>query len=354
MNKLTGPTLVFMLCVVAVSFGQEEESKSYISKGQGMMGGTTSFSILHDFKNPTFSISATGGYFVGKRIAVGLDLSYFFFHYSQPDNLQSIENNTTRHSILATPITRFYLGVYKFSPFLELGYGWNGYSTKSSYGTSSIGGTFSRSHYKAGIGFNQFISKSFALEGLFSYIKTNGQAFSIDSDDYFWSLRIGVQYYLNRKQKSITKESSATFIEKGQWMLGGMIDLSSYDFDKQSFDMEAGYLLKDNFALGFRVKEQTTTYYDSFTFGPFARYYFSAKRFAPFVDGFIGWGSGESGELFQQTNPSVITMQAGAGFNYFINDFVALESQLSYGLAGFDKPTISLDAGLKFFLVQKE
>lgn len=320
-----------------------------------MLGGTTSFSILQDFKNPTINISTTGGYFVGKRIALGLDLSYFFFHYAQPDNLQPIENKTTRHSVSVIPITRIYLGVKKFAPFVDLGYGWSWYSTKSDYGSSSIGGTFNSGYYKAGIGFNQFISQSFAIEGVLCYLKTSEET-NYDDGDTDWSLRIGVQYFLNRNKKSITKESSGTFIKKGQWMLGGIIDINTIDFDLTpgSFSPEAGFFVNDNAALGIRFKHRTSTFYNGTAVGPFARYYFNIKRLAPFADIAIGWASGQSDFYNQETNETGISAQASVGFSYFINDFVALESQLSFGFPGVEKPLISAEAGLKFFLAGKK
>lgn len=92
---------------------------------------------------------------------------------------------------------------------------------------------------------------------------------------------------------------------------------------------------------------------------PFARYYFSQKKLAPYVEVAYGGGWTRSkntfnGESTISKNSSEV-YRIGVGVNYFIAKNVAIESNLSYDHVNikdsdYEVGSFNLNVGLQFFL----
>jgi outer membrane protein len=359
MNRFTGLILVLMLCVVSVSFGQEEEKPGYISKGQWMLGGTMSLSSSTDFiKTPSFSISPMAGYFIGKRWALGVNLGYSISDVTYVD-LAGAERSQTLSRLSATPFARYYFGVGKFAPFAEGGYGMNWYFVDGNNSGDN-------SSYKIGAGLNYFVTPSLAVEGKLLYSRSTNDAASINPI----SLGIGLQFFLSRNQNVTAKEVDQTFLAKGSWMIGGNINVSLSDnkysdnlYQDHRFSPMAGYFLTDKLAMGLTMFYTYNGIYDShveaLTAAPFVRYYFGTKRFAPFAEAAFGGGVTKVG-YFDGTEQQNLRNEhfsygVAAGFNYFITNNVALETKLSYlKNNNFDEGSLGLQAGISFFLSRKK
>lgn len=314
-----------------------------------------SLSALQNLDNPNFKVSTSAGYFLSKKFALGLDLSYSFIDGTIQDEYLG-EINSTYNAFSINPTARFYLGTKKFSPFAEVGYGLQ-LSKIDDINTQNYGQQF----YRGGIGFNYFLTPAAAIESIlsYSYFDDNPYTDNNDPSDAL-GLKIGIQFFLSRNQNGVIRESNAEYIKKEKWMLGGTIDLTPdgsgpIGYSNFSFNPEAGYFLKNNLALGLRISYQEFGRVQCTTFNPFARYYFGTKSLAPFVDASFGWGWGNSEVPFETWEHYVTALQVGVGLNHFVNDFVALESKLNYGVnTGFEKPIISLEIGLKFFVPRKK
>ena len=148
-------------------------------------------------------------------------------------------------------------------------------------------------------------------------------------------------------------------------MIGGNISLTFLDSDYRTYTINpmAGYFITDRIAAGLTLSYQHSvgTYSKSsyISAAPFVRYYFATSRFAPFVD--AGFGGSftsnefDNGYITGDFEDESFLYQAGAGFNYFITNNVALESRLGYYRnLDSDQGSVSLTAGLKFFLPRKK
>ncbi len=349
MKRFTGLTIALLLCILSTSFGQTEEDKNYISKGQWLVGGKLSLSTGEDFENYTFSVSPMGGYFIGGKIAVGLSVNYAHSNIFSVD----AEPMGSGTSLAAAPFVRYYFSVNKLAPFAEVTYGGNWQKWESSFN-----GAVSKnpsSFYSGGIGLNYFISRNVALEGVMKYEKT------INSDfEGTLGFDIGIQFFPSRKNtKSATDEKN--YISKGQWLIGGIGDVSLNTIDDidlygLSISPMGGYLIGQKIAVGlstgYMYRKGTTS---SFFAQPFLRYYLSQKRLAPFAE--VAYGAAWSRiEYFSNNEPVVIKItgsfyRIGAGLNYFISKNVALEGNLRYSRNNdFDSGSINFSAGLQFFI----
>lgn len=349
MNKLI-VALFLMLCVVAVSFGQEEESKSYISKGQWMAGGKLSLSTGEDFDNYSFSVSPIGGYFLTKKIAVGLQAEYSHLQLTEIGG----ESTGSMNRFGIAPFTRYYFGVNRFAPFAELGYGGRWSKTDSEFNGIQSSSKSNSTHYWGGVGLNYFISKNVALEGIVKYSKT------IDSYyDGSVGFNLGLQFFFSRKNS--TNEDEGNYISKGQWLIGGSGDISlgtvdELDFNQFSISPMGGYLVGEKIAVGLSTGY---TYYrgssQSFFIQPFARYYFTQNKLAPFAE--VAYGGGWARFEYSGTNGDVVEKisdtgyRIGAGLNYFITRNVALEGNLRYSRSNdSDSGSLNFGVGLQFFI----
>jgi len=324
-----------------------------------------SLSTTDDFiHKPSFSISSMAGYFIGNRWTLGLDVGYSVSEittlYLDAGNGDPVlDNSYTLGQLSITPFARYYFSVGKFAPFVEGGYGMNWYHHGDGIESDN------NSTYKIGAGLNYFVTPSLAVEGKFSYSRHEETATTNPI-----SLGFGLQFFLSRNQKGVLKETGIKFLEKGSWMIGGTIDLSISDneysdnlYQDYRISPMAGYFLTDKFAMGLTMYYShlgiSDSHIESLAALPFVRYYFGTKRFAPFAEAAFG-GSVSKVRYFdgteQQTSKDEnFSCGAAAGFNYFITNSVALETKLSYFKSdNFDQGSLSLQAGLNFFLSRKK
>ena len=350
MNRFTGLTLVLLLCIVSVSFSQEEESNSYISKGQWMAGGKLSLSKGDDVENYTFAVSPMGGYFFGKRIAAGLRVKYEHVNFVSIDS----EPMGNYQNFSATPFIRYYIGVNRFAPFAEVTYGGSWYKTESSFNGEPSVSKSNSSSYSGGVGLNYFVSKNVALEGVVKYSKT------IDSYyDGSVGFDLGLQFFLSRNNSNSAGDEE-TYISKGQWLIGGSGNISlgtvdELDFNQFSIAPMGGYFVGKKVAVGLSTGYN---YYrsssQSFFIQPFARYYFAQNKLAPFAEVAYGgsWARFEyQGSTGETVKISGTAYRIGAGLNYFISRDVALEGHLRYSRSNdSDSGSLGLSAGLQFFI----
>jgi opacity protein-like surface antigen len=351
MIRLTGIAFVMMLGIVTFSFGQDEGGKSYISKGQWLVGGKLSFSTGEDFDNYAFSIAPMGGYFFTKKLAAGLRVRY------EHGNIVSIDSELTGNyqNFSATPFVRYYFGINKLAPFAEVAYGGNWYKTETSFmGDPSVSKSNSTS-YSGGIGLNYFVSKNVALEGVVKYSKT------IDSYyDGSVGFDLGLQFFISRKNSSSATDEEV-YISKGQWLIGGSGNISlgtvdELDFNQFSIAPMGGYFVGNKIAVGLSTGYN---YYrsssQSFFVLPFARYYFTQNKLAPFAE--VGYGGSWARFEYSDTTGDVVEKisgtgyRIGAGLNYFISKNIALEGNLRYTRnSDSDSGSFGLSAGLQFFI----
>lgn len=329
-------------------FAQQEETK-YLSKGQWMLGGTMSLSISDDFINPpNFSISPGGAYFIGNRWALGADLGYSIFDLNFFDPMTGEQYSNTVSYLSAAPFARYYIGTKKFAPFVEGGYGLNWYYSDGSKTSES-------QTYKIGAGLNYFVSRNVALEGVVRYAKT------IDSYyDGSFGLDLGLQFFFSRKNDAESVEEE-NYISKGQWLIGGSGNISlgtpeELDFNQFSISPMGGYFVGQKIVLGLSTGY---SYYkgtsQSLYLLPFARYYFTQNKLAPFAEVAYGgsWArleyAGSDGEVVEKISGT--GYRIGTGLNYFISRNVALEGNLRYARnTDADSGTLNLSAGLQFFI----
>jgi hypothetical protein len=103
------------------------------------------------------------------------------------------------------------------------------------------------------------------------------------------------------------------------------------------FNPRLGFFIVNGFALGLdadirnnssrnRDNDIRTTS-NSFTIGPFVRYYFPVNIF---LEGRAGFGSGKGAELAAYPEARIFNYSIGAGYAAFLNDYVALEPIIRY------------------------
>jgi len=156
--------------------------------------------------------------------------------------------------------------------------------------------------------------------------------------------------------------SSAAFAQfnQGRYLVGGGLSLSATtekvdngtttttQGKNTSFTLSpnAGYFIIDNLAVGagldmsissFKAdgssnKHSTT----QTTFNPFVRYYLDPGIF---FQGRVGFGGATdkdtSGSTTTTTKFNVFTWDIGAGYAYFLNDYVAIEPLIKYGITTY-------------------
>ena len=108
--------------------------------------------------------------------------------------------------------------------------------------------------------------------------------------------------------------------------------LSTFDL---SLTPDAGVFLFKNFALGIQLeltaKNQKdslgTSSSSSFNIGPFVRYYYKIRNFAPFLQ--LSYGTGTISSSGASTSKGNV-LGIGPGFAYFFNDRIGIEALLNY------------------------
>lgn len=119
----------------------------------------------------------------------------------------------------------------------------------------------------------------------------------------------------------------AQLIDKGTLMAGGTLELTTKKQDNVFIlNPTLGYFFADNIALGASVSYSSITKLNSFSVGPFARYYFNFGLFAHTGLNFSHVESAERKNDFD--------FVFGAGYAAFLNDNVALEPLFTVNLLG--------------------
>jgi Outer membrane protein beta-barrel domain len=128
---------------------------------------------------------------------------------------------------------------------------------------------------------------------------------------------------------------AAAQTEKGNWMVGGNINLAIVsDNSEVGLNPQGGYFIINNFAIGAtvtmeynKIGENSTT---TFGAGPFSRFYFGTKNVRPFAHGELNFVS------VKLKVPSTTNTENGnnyflaGGLAFFLNENVALETLLGY------------------------
>jgi hypothetical protein len=145
-------------------------------------------------------------------------------------------------------------------------------------------------------------------------------------------------------------------VTKGNWMVGGSGNFTSYKSTFQSNNIEVintgngfnispnlGYFVVDNFAVGttvgFNFSNPSGANNNSHGYGisPFVRYYFrnSEKIINPFLQTSYGFGRSKS-EIGDSNKTSGYSIKAGSAI--FFNSSVALELSLNYISSKYNNP----------------
>jgi opacity protein-like surface antigen len=347
----TNSLSIILLFSSMISLAQIKEGSYYISKGQWMAGGEFSLSNFEDRSNHTFTVSPMGGYFITKKIAVGLQTSYshtpvlYYLGGSRPG---------ADNSFSVSPFVRYYISTKRIALFAEGVGGANWLTTYRNFSRTEVTTKSSTSFYTVGMGLNYFISRDVALEGILRYA---------DGDRYdkgFLDFDIGLQFFLSRGNKSIANDEG-NYFSKGQWIIGGTGNVSlgaldNVDLYQFSVAPMAGYLVDEKIAVGLftaytHIKGNT----DSFFAGPFLRYYLTQKKLAPYAEVMYG-GSWTRNEYIINNETTVDTYTSssyriGAGVNYFISKNVALDGNFRYSRNNdLEFGSMEFNAGLQFFI----
>jgi outer membrane protein len=132
--------------------------------------------------------------------------------------------------------------------------------------------------------------------------------------------------------------------EKGDWIVGGRIDLNTSDNNTHiGFSPNGAYFLINNLAIGGNLMIDYSKSGDNkvtnLGIGPFARYYFTQAMARPLLQASVDYISRQIKDpIFSSTNNGVNIFIAG-GLAVFINENVAIEVLAGYSntkYKGFD------------------
>ncbi len=158
---------------------------------------------------------------------------------------------------------------------------------------------------------------------------------------------------------------AADAISKGNWLIGGSIASTGFNFDTDTYDLrvnpKAGYFIGENVAIGTELILDLTVFDDDTDFGygiaPFVRYYFPelanpSGRF--FQEGTVGI----AGSNVEGSDDEPVSFLAGIRFGYahFVARNVAIEGILGYTYtkADIDASTgaggLGISLGLQIYL----
>jgi hypothetical protein len=358
--------LIFALILVCgvKTFAQQDSSKQFINKGQWLVGGSLSFITYTDHKNPYVKISSHGGYFVGRRLAVGLDANYFQKNNSVNESGPpvSIDFKNIYSQFSGSIFTRLYISTRRFAPYAEFNFG-GLWAHAQGYSDIKIHQEF----YKAAFGFNYFLSHSIAFNTIvsytyFPYLEAQEYYQYLSGNNNWIDINLGFQLYLSGNKNGTSNENDFSFPKKGSWMIGAATDkrdaaiipLNSGRLNK----LEAAYFLKANIALGLRIDAFEIARTSAFSVSQLVRYYPIQQRLAPFAELSFGIGHVNNDSFFYASPEQqglALTYSMSVGINYFLTNFLALENKLSFGngMSSADKKLLRFQAGLKFFLSRK-
>lgn len=128
--------------------------------------------------------------------------------------------------------------------------------------------------------------------------------------------------------------------EKGDWLVGGRVDLNTGENNTQiGFSPSAGLFLIDKFAVGGDLSINYVKFGDnkvtSFGIGPFARYYFTKADARPLLHGSFKYLSSKTKSPAGSSTNNGINFLIAAGVAVFINENVSIEPLAGYSYAKF-------------------
>ena len=151
--------------------------------------------------------------------------------------------------------------------------------------------------------------------------------------------------------------------DKGDWMVGGMIDLNTGKNSTHiGFTPNAGTFLFQNFAVGGNILldylKSGDTRVTEFGLGPFARYYFTQHKARPLVHANVNYLSSKvKAPGFTSTNTGT-NLFLGGGIAYFINQNVSLEGLLGYSNTKYKdfegSGGLNISIGFQVYLSKRE
>ena len=158
--------------------------------------------------------------------------------------------------------------------------------------------------------------------------------------------------------------SAAEAISKGNWLIGGTIGSTNFNFETSTFAINvqprAGYFIGERTALGALVNLglNAANGDTDFSYGiaPFVRYYFPEGA-RPSGRWFGEGTAGIAGASGEDSNPVSLTLGASAGYAHFISRTVALEGILGYtsneadiNTSGSGSSGIGISVGFQIYL----
>ncbi|TZF82295.1 hypothetical protein FW774_16555 [Pedobacter sp. BS3] len=165
--------------------------------------------------------------------------------------------------------------------------------------------------------------------------------------------------------RQIAADAAASALKRGNWIAGGDIGSTSYNFTSKVFQISispsGGYFFTDNLVVGAILPLALTDYGDGHTFSygitPFVRYYFpeganSGSRW--FIEGAAGLSDSSNSE--GTNTPASLVTGAYVGYAHFVAKNIALEGKLGYNYskadvdAGGNSSGIGLGFGLQIYL----
>lgn len=142
---------------------------------------------------------------------------------------------------------------------------------------------------------------------------------------------------------------------KGVWMIGGSAGFSSDKPDggesTTSFELspQLGYFIMDNLAIGALLSYQKSGDASTFGFGPMIRYYFANNLFGQVSYAIASYDSG----LPNSDSVSGNELGIGIGYDWWLNNSIAIEPVLGYSKQGGDLgkgSSFGLSIGVQAFL----
>ena len=147
--------------------------------------------------------------------------------------------------------------------------------------------------------------------------------------------------------------------EKGTYLLGGGATFQTTDGESYfSLNPNVGYFVANNFAVGARANLVFVDDANSYSIGPFARYYFGGKS-AGTTSGTTASSSTVGGKFFGQAGLNVgggknsdteLGVGLGVGYAFFLNKSIALETAAYYDKNGERKGTFTVGVGFQIHL----
>jgi hypothetical protein len=147
--------------------------------------------------------------------------------------------------------------------------------------------------------------------------------------------------------------------EKGDWLVGGRIDLNTSNNNTHiGFSPNGGYFIINNLAIGGNLmidySKSGNGKVTDLGFGPFARYYFTRAMARPLLQASVDYISRQIKNPASSTTNNGVNLFLGGGLAVFINQNVAIEILAGYSnnkYKGIDGSSgFSLGIGFQVYL----